>query len=270
MPSKPLNPLSKLAVLAASKAVREYLGRLLVLLMENSEKPWILMETEVEALRYTWIASVEKTLNDQVAKILSDLKSQSVDMAKKAAEIIGENPQKLTLQGMFNVQFDDKVWQAVKDYRATATGNLSARLWDLSGDAARKTQEIVMRATREGLTFDQVKKELAELLTAEGKDNLDYNVRRLWADQLKRNRIIAMKATWEHLGYIHKVKLTRSPTADPECGPCATHIGPNPGDFVIVNLEDLDPPPWHPWCQCEAEPVPPTAADFMAYWTSRP
>lgn len=270
----PLNPLSKKAFDHADAAVQEYLNLLAVLLINQRDTifNYKVVLNEAEDLRYQWTLHTKERIDKDVQAIINALKAESLAKLAPLIKSVEKNktlwPEELTLTAKFNITWDRDIWKAVALNRAE-WHSLSESLWRITEQAQQNALDLIMKASMEGLTFGQVKDQFAELLTEKGKGNMDYNVRRLWANELRRDRIVAQQVVWKSMGFIEKIKLLRSPTADVDCDICGEAIGYNPNDEKIVSIDYNDLPPYHPWCQCFTLPVEPAPEQIKAFIDSQ-
>lgn len=270
---QPLNWLAQMALASAADAVRKYLDRLMGLLT-LSDLTYRLLENRSEELRYQWVAETAKKLDQDVATIITRIKTETVaDLSPVYRQLNADGQTLFTkyvnVNALFTTKWDQATWETIGGARAKQGFHLSGRLWDISQDATRQALDIIERASREGIPFNKVKSQLNALLTEQGRANMDYNMRRLWADQLRRNRIIAQRDVWLRLGYVKEIVLSRSATADESCKECGEAVGPHALDTRVVPVDWEDMPPYHPWCQCDARPAKATAAQLRAFLDSR-
>ena len=174
-------------------------------------------------------------------------------------------PSHETLMGVFDNHWSEKLWTKIEKERDANGFNLNESIWKIANNAQNKAFAIIKDAEQNGTTFGKVKDDLAALLTEKGKSNMGYNVRRLWVNQLKADRIIAQRQVWNDMGYIQNVILSRSDHAMP-CEICDEEVGEGPDAERVVPLDYGNWPPYHPWCECDAQPEKPSAksiADFL-------
>lgn len=168
------------------------------------------------------------------------------------------------LMSVFDNHWSDALWTKIEAERDATGFNLNESIWNIANNAQEKAYTIIRDAEQKGITFDKVKKELATLLTEKGKSNMGYNVKRLWVNQLKTDRIIAQKSVWEDMGYVQNVILSRSDHAMP-CEICDEEVGEGAGAERVVPLDYGNWPPFHPWCECDARPEKPSAKAIAAF-----
>lgn len=168
----------------------------------------------------------------------------------------------LPLNTSFSTTWDADVWKAIDASRAQRH-SLSESLWR-TDDAQRQGLALIEKASREGIPFDKIKADLQALVIENDPASMQYNVRLLWATELRRNRFVAEQSIWKSLGVIKQVRLYRSADADETCELCGHAIGGHAGDERIVPL-DSEMPPFHLGCKCNARPVEPTAEEMKAY-----
>jgi len=270
---QPLNWLAQMALASAADAVRKYLDRLMGLLT-LPEVTYRLLENRSEELRYQWVAETAKHVDQDVATIITRIKTETVADLSPVYQQLNADGQTLfakyvNVNALFTTTWDKAAWETINGERAKQGFHLSGRLWDISQDATKQALDIIERASREGIPFNKVKGQLNALLTEQGRANMDYNIRRLWADQLRRNRIIAQRDVWLRLGYVKEIVLSRSATADESCQECGEAVGPHALDTRVVPVDWGNVPPYHPWCQCDARPARATAEELRGFLDRR-
>jgi hypothetical protein len=271
---RPLNWLAQLAIASATEAVRTYLDRLFAMLISMDGFVYRQAVNRSEELRYQWVAETSKAMDANIGMIIARIKQESVaDLAPMFRQLTA-NGQMLfakyvNVNALFNTTWDAKTWATINSERDKLGLHLSGRLWDISRDATEQALALIEKASREGIPFGKIKAQLTSLLTEQGRANMEYNVRRLWADQLRRNRIIAQREVWLRLGYVKEILLSRSFTADETCRECGEAVGPHALDTRVVPVDWENIPPYHPWCQCEARPAQATAAELRGFLDSR-
>lgn len=173
-------------------------------------------------------------------------------------------PSHETLMGVFDNHWSDALWTQIEAERDANGFNLNESIWNIANNAQNKAYAIIRDAEQNGTTFGKVKDALAALLTEKGKANMGYNVKRLWVNQLKADRIIAQRQVWTDMGYIQNVILSRSDHAEP-CEICDEEVGEGPLSERVVPLDYGNWPPFHPWCACDARPEKPSAKSIAAF-----
>lgn len=168
------------------------------------------------------------------------------------------------LMGVFDNHWSEELWTKIEAERDANGFNLNESIWNIANNAQEKAYAIIKDAEQKGTTFGQVKKDLAALLSEKGKANMGYNVRRLWVNQVKTDRIIAQKSVWQDMGYVESVILSRSHNGLP-CEICDEEVGEGPDAERVVPLDYGNWPPFHPWCECDAQPEKPSAKSIAAF-----
>jgi hypothetical protein len=253
----------------AQKAVQDYLDRLTGLLVrQGGDFSYREARNAAEELRYTWVHDTNNAMTKDFQDALDQLKKEQQDQLKplvdKAVKAGAVLPKSFSLAALFNTTWDAGTWKAITASRAQ-WHSLSESLWNIAGDAQRQALSLIEQASREGIPFKKIQEQLSSLLTEQGRGNMDYNLRRLWATELRRNRMVAQQYTWGQMGFIQQIRLARSADADITCPICGEAIGWAPLDYRIVPIDHGDMPPYHPWCKCTAVPVEPSAADVKKW-----
>lgn len=271
---QPLNWLAQMALASATNAVRTYMARLFAALTTMDGLTYRVMENRSAELRYHWVAETATKLDADVATIITRIKTETVADLTPVYQQLAADGQTLfakyvNVNALFNTTWDKAAWATINAERDKLGLQLSGRLWDISQDATKQALSLVEKASREGVPFNKIKGQFEALLSEQGRGNMDYNVRRLWADQLRSNRIIAQREVWTKLGYVQEIVLSRSPTADESCARCGGAVGPHALDTKVVPVDWADIPPYHPWCQCGARPAKATAAELRGFLDAR-
>jgi hypothetical protein len=266
----PLNDIASGAFISADAATKGYLNDLTGLLVGKSGAAfnYKVARNAAEELRYTWVLQTRNKLNKDIQAIIERLKQQNIAELQPLIDKLGHQrtllPGAFSLTALFNTTWDAEMWKTIEASRAQ-WHSLSESLWRISDEAQRQALSLIEAASRQGIPFNKVKADLAGLLTEKGAASMEYNMRRLWATELRRNRIVAQQEVWKTIGVVKEVRLSRSSTADITCEKCGQAIGPQPLDERVVPLEWPDMPPYHPWCQCNTRPVEPTQAQMKAF-----
>jgi hypothetical protein len=266
----PLNSLASTAYTGADLAVKGYLNDLSALLVSKGGAVfnYKVARNAAEELRYTWVLQTGKKLNQDVQAIVDGLKKQNMAELQPLIEQIEHQrtllPGAFSLTALFNTVWDKDIWQAINVSRAQ-WHSLSGSLWRIADQAQTTALALIEQASREGLAFNKVKADLEALLTEKGAASMEYNVRRLWATELRRNRIVAEQTIWKSVGVVKEVKLYRAADADLTCQLCGNAIGYKAGDERIVPFDWPEMPPYHPWCKCNSRPVEPTKKELKTY-----
>jgi hypothetical protein len=158
--------------------------------------------------------------------------------------------------------FDSVAMVEVKKWRETEGFSLSRALWNYADGAQHTITDVVTQSVNEAWSYSQVEKELASRLTAKGTDNLAFNVRRLYVNEVNTAWTCDRKAITDAMPFVTKVELVRGEDGDPTCEICAAAIGA-PGTTKIVDKEGADLPPYHPFCVDSWSDVLPTADDMV-------
>jgi hypothetical protein len=246
----PLNSLAATAFTGADAAVHGYLSQLTTLLVGQGGEAfnYAVVRNMIEDLRYKWVLSTKTSIDKDVQAIINLLKAENLKELGPLIKTLEKNktllPNELSLTAKFNTVWDRDTWKAIATSRAE-WHSLSESLWRVTDNAQRDALTLIWKASMEGLTFGQVKKLLEALL--------------------RRNRIVAQQTIWKSMGYITRIKLLRSPDADPECEICGSFIGFGPGDEKIVPIDETNLPPYHPWCKCYTLPVEPSKEELRTY-----
>lgn len=177
---------------------------------------------------------------------------------------MSKTPSHEALMGVFDNHWSDALWAQIEAERDANGFNLNESIWNIANNAQNKAYTIIRDAEQAGTTFGKVKDDLAALLTEKGKANMGYNVKRLWVNQLKADRVIAQRQVWTDMGYIENVILSRSDHAEP-CEICDEEVGEGAGAERVVPLDYGNWPPFHPWCACDARPEKPSAKSIAAF-----
>jgi len=159
--------------------------------------------------------------------------------------------------------FDSVALAEVKKWRETEGFSLSKALWNYADGAQHTITDVITQSVNEGWSFKQVEEKLAASLTQKGTDNLAFNVRRLYVNEVNTAWTCDRKAITDAMPFISKVELVRGEDGDPTCEICRAAIG-DPGTRIIVDKEGADLPPYHPFCVDSWNDVLPTADEMIA------
>jgi hypothetical protein len=158
--------------------------------------------------------------------------------------------------------FDSVALAEVKKWRETEGFSLSRALWNYADGAQHTITDVITQSVNESWSFKQLEEKLAASLTEKGKDNLAFNVRRLYVNEVNTAWTCDRKAITDAMPFIDKVELVRGEDGDPTCERCNTAIG-LPGTRVIVPKEGADLAPYHPFCVDSWNDVLPTADEMV-------
>ena len=159
--------------------------------------------------------------------------------------------------------FDDVALAEVKAWRETEGFSLSRALWNYADGAQHTITDVITQSVNEGWSFKDLETKLTQSLTEQGKENLKYNVRRLYVNEVNTAWTCDRKDITDAMPFITQVELVRGADGDPTCEICNAAIG-DPGTTKVVAKQGADLPPYHPFCVDSWNDVLPTADDMIA------
>jgi len=169
------------------------------------------------------------------------------------------------LKLMFGGGFSDDIRKIIEAQRIKEGFDLSKSIWKYTKDSQKQIWSTIYDGLQNNKTLSQIKKDISQFLTAEGKQNLNYNVKRLYVTEVNNAYLRGAEYVTKTTNFVKEVHIFRSPNGDPTCEICNELAGPVGGEGRTVDKDNAELPLYHPNCLCDYVDVLPTADDFIDY-----
>lgn len=169
------------------------------------------------------------------------------------------------LKIMFGGGFSDDIRKIIEQQRIKEGFDLSKSLWKYTKDGQKTIWNTVYDGLQNNKSLSEVRKDLEKFLTGEGKQNLNYNVKRLYVTETNNAYMRAQEYLTKTTDFVKEVHIFRSPNGDPDCEICNEIVGPIGGEGITIDKNSAELPSYHPRCMCDYTDVLPTEEDFKDY-----
>ena len=169
------------------------------------------------------------------------------------------------LKLMFGGGFSNDIRKIIEQQRLKEGFDLSKSLWKYTKDGQKTIWNTVYNGLQNNKLLSEVRKDLEKFLTAEGKQNLNYNIKRLYVTETNNAYMRAQEYLTKTTDFVKEVHIFRSPNGDPDCEICNEIVGPIGGAGITMDKNAAELPSYHPHCMCDYVDVLPTEENFKDY-----